>query len=168
MSEITKTSIENFILRKAEINDVGIILGFIKELAEYEKLSHEVMATEELLKISLFENKYAEVIIGEFDKKPVGYCLYFYSFSTFLGKPGIYLEDLYITPLMRGRGFGKTLLSNLAKIAVERNCGRLEWSCLNWNKSAINLYKSMGAVSMDEWTGFRVTGENLLKLAGNN
>lgn len=152
-------------IRNANINDSATILGFIKELAEYENMSNDVVATEELLKQNIFEKKLAEVIIAEFDNKPVGFALFFHNFSTFLGKGGIYLEDLYVQPAMRGKNIGKTLLSSLAKLAVERDCGRLEWSCLNWNEPSIKFYKSQGAIPMDEWTVYRVTGNELNELA---
>lgn len=152
-------------IRNANINDSATILGFIKELAEYENMSNDVVATEELLKQNIFEKKLAEVILAEFDNKPVGFALFFHNFSTFLGKGGIYLEDLYVQPAMRGKNIGKTLLSSLAKLAVERDCGRLEWSCLNWNEPSIKFYKSQGAIPMDEWTVFRVTGNELNELA---
>ena len=152
-------------IRNANINDSATILGFIKELAEYENMSNDVVATEELLKQNIFEKKLAEVILAEFDNKPVGFALFFHNFSTFLGKGGIYLEDLYVQPAMRGKNIGKTLLSSLAKLAVDRDCGRLEWSCLNWNEPSIKFYKSQGAIPMDEWTVFRVTGNELNELA---
>ena len=128
-------------------------------------MSNDVVATEELLKQNIFEKKLAEVIIAEFDNKPVGFALFFHNFSTFLGKGGIYLEDLYVQPAMRGKNIGKTLLSSLAKLAVERDCGRLEWSCLNWNEPSIKFYKSQGAIPMNEWTVYRVTGNELNELA---
>lgn len=152
-------------IRNANINDSATILGFIKELAEYENMSNDVVATEELLKQNIFEKKLAEVIIAEYDNKPVGFALFFHNFSTFLGKGGIYLEDLYVQPAMRGKNIGKTLLSSLAKLAVDRDCGRLEWSCLNWNEPSIKFYKSQGAIPMDEWTVYRVTGKELNELA---
>ncbi len=152
-------------IRNANINDSATILGFIKELAEYENMSNDVVATEELLKQNIFEKKLAEVILAEFDNKPVGFALFFHNFSTFLGKGGIYLEDLYVQPAMRGKNIGKTLLSSLAKLAVERDCGRLEWSCLNWNEPSIKFYKSQGAIPMNEWTVYRVTGNELNELA---
>ncbi|WP_434655296.1 GNAT family N-acetyltransferase [Thermoanaerobacterium thermosaccharolyticum] len=165
MSELIDTKLEKFKLRFAEEKDVPLILSFIKELAEYERLLHEVVATEKLLKESLFERKAAEVIIGEYEDKPVGFALFFHNFSTFLGRPGIYLEDLYIKPEMRGKGLGKIMLSFLAKLAVERNCGRLEWSCLDWNEPSIKFYKQLGAVPMDEWTVYRVHDKALFDLA---
>lgn len=159
------TKINGFKLRLANINDVPLILEFIKELAEYEKMPQEVSATEEILRESLFERKMAEVIIGECENKPVAFALFFHNFSTFVGKPGIYLEDLFVKPEMRGKGIGKTILSFLAKLSVERDCGRLEWACLNWNEPSIRFYKQMGAVPMDEWTIYRVHGDALNKLA---
>jgi len=154
---------------KAEKKDAATILYFIKQLAEYEKLSHEVEATVEQLEKTLFgENSKAECIIGYYENKPVGFAIFFHNYSTFLAKPGIYLEDLFVLPEMRGKGFGKKLLQHLAKLAVERNCGRLEWWVLDWNKPAIDFYKSLGAAPMDEWTVFRVTGDSLNSLANEN
>jgi GNAT superfamily N-acetyltransferase len=145
-------------LRNATIEDIPLILDFIKELAVYEKLIDQVKATEENLKESLFgEQKFAEVIIAEFDGKPAGQALFFYNFSTFLGKPGIYLEDLYVRPAFRGKGLGKTLLLKVIDIAKKRKCGRVEWAVLDWNEPAINFYRSLGAVPMDGWTIFRLT-----------
>lgn len=164
---IIDTRLDGFTVRFAEEKDAPLILEFIKELADYEKLLHEVVATEEILLDSLFKRKIAEVVIGDFHGKPVSFALFFHNFSTFLGRPGIYLEDLYVKPEMRGRGIGKLMLSFLAKLAIERNCGRLEWWCLDWNKSSIEFYKQMGAAPMDEWTTFRVNGEALTQLAGN-
>lgn len=153
-------------LRTATERDVPLILSFIRELAEYERLSHEVVATEQLLRASLFgERPAAEVVIGNYGDEPAGFALFFHNFSTFLGRPGIYLEDLYVTPGLRGRGVGRAMLAYLAKLAKERGCGRLEWSVLYWNEPAIKLYKSIGATPMDDWTVFRVTGEALDGLA---
>lgn len=165
MSKIFQTKKDKFTIRFAEEKDLKLILDFIKELADYEKLLHEVVATEEILRESLFVRKAAEVIIGEYDGEPVGFALFFHNFSTFLGRPGIYLEDLYVKPEMRGKGFGITLLAFLAKLAKERNCGRFEWWCLDWNEPSIKFYKSIGAVPMDEWTVYRVTGQALDDLA---
>ncbi len=159
------TKLDDFKLRFAEINDVSLILEFIRELAVYEEMLHEVVATEEVLIESLFERKMAEVVIGEYKNKPVAFALYFHNFSTFLGRPGIYLEDLYVKPKMRGKGIGKIMISFLAKLALERNCGRLEWWCLDWNEPSIQFYKKLGAVPMDEWTVFRVHDEALDQLA---
>jgi GNAT superfamily N-acetyltransferase len=145
-------------IREATVDDVSLILTFIKELAEYEKLSSSVTADETLLKKTLFgEKKYAEVMIAEYDGKPAGHALYFYNFSTFKGKPGIYLEDIYIRPHLRGKGIGKSLLMHLIKLAKDRDFGRVEWAVLDWNESAISFYKSLGAVPMDGWTIFRLT-----------
>lgn len=153
-------------LRTATERDVPLILSFIKELAEYERLSHEVVATEQLLRASLFgERPAAEVVMGDYGDEPAGFALFFHNFSTFLGRPGIYLEDLYVTPGLRGRGVGRAMLVYLAKLAKERGCGRLEWSVLYWNEPAIKLYKSIGAAPMDDWRVFRVTGEALDGLA---
>lgn len=165
MSNAPITNMDNFIIRLANEKDIPIILGFIRELAEYEKMLDEVVATEELLKDSLFERKTAEVVIGEDNGKPVCFALFFHNFSTFLGRPGIYLEDIYVKPEARGKGFGKTILSYLAKLAIERKCGRLEWACLDWNEPSIRFYKQMGAVPMDDWTVYRVCGDSLANLA---
>jgi GNAT superfamily N-acetyltransferase len=164
---IVDTKLNGFKLRFAERSDVPLILGFIKELADYEKMLHEVVATEEVLAESLFERKMAEVIIGEYENRPVAFALFFHNFSTFLGRPGIYLEDLFVKPEMRGKGMGKIMLSFLARLALERNCGRLEWWCLDWNEQSINFYKQLGAVPMDEWTVYRVHEAALDKLAMN-
>ena len=156
----------NFTIRSATIEDTALILRFIQELADYEKLLHEVVADEFTLKQSLFgDTPHAKVIIGEYNGKPVSFALYFHNFSTFLGRPGIYLEDLYVQPNMRGKGLGKILLGYLATLAIQLNCGRLEWWVLDWNKPAIDFYQSLGAKPMDEWTVNRVSGEDLDKLA---
>jgi len=157
---------QQFSIRSATIDDVPLILAFIKELAEYEKLAHEVVATEAILKETLFGNKaHAETIIGYLNDKPVSFALFFHNFSTFLGRPGLYLEDLFVKPEARGFGIGKQMLNHLAKLAKERNCGRLEWWVLDWNKPAIDFYHRIGAKPMDEWTVFRVTGQSLEDLA---
>ncbi len=153
-------------IRPATEEDVPLILSFIRELAEYERLSHEVSATEDLLRESLFgERRGAEVVIGDHGGEPAGFALFFHNFSTFLGRPGIYLEDLYVKPEFRGKGIGRAMLAYLARVAKERDCGRLEWSVLDWNDPAIELYKSIGAVPMDGWTVYRATGEALDELA---
>lgn len=153
-------------IRNAETTDCSLILEFIKGLAEYEKLSHEVVATPELLRENLFgPQPKAEVLIAEWNDKPAGFALFFHNFSTFLGRPGIYLEDLFVLPELRGHGIGKGLLKRLAQLAVERGCGRLEWSVLDWNKPAIDFYVSIGASPMDEWTVYRLTGERLTGFA---
>lgn len=165
-TEIIATSIDGFHLEFAAEEDVPLILDFIRRLARYEKLSHEVVATEELLKENLFgEHSYAEVVIGYFNQDPVGFALFFHNFSTFLGRPGIYLEDLFVMESWRGNGFGKKILTFLAHLAVERGCGRLEWSVLDWNTPAIEFYNSLGGDSMDDWTVFRLTGNPLDNLA---
>ncbi len=151
--------------RYAAESDSKLILEFIKALAEYEKLSDMVTATEEMLNEWIFEKKKAEIIFALEDGKEVGIALFFYNFSTFLGKAGIYLEDLFVYPEYRGRGYGKFLLAQLAKITVERGCGRLEWACLNWNKPSIDFYLSLKAQQMNEWTTYRLTGETLNNLA---
>lgn len=161
------TNIPGFVIRQATESDVPLILQFIRGLAEYERLAHECVADEATLKKTLFgERKVAEVVIGYDHDTPVCFALFFHNFSTFLGRPGIYLEDLFVNPDQRGKGFGKAMLAYLARLAVERECGRLEWSVLDWNEPAINFYKSLGAKPMDEWTIFRVTGEALTQLAG--
>lgn len=157
--------IEKLNLRMAEKSDVSLILDFIKELAEYEGMLDEVKATEEILEETLFIKKSAEVVIAEYDEKPIGFALFFHNFSTFLGKPGIYLEDLYVRKEARGLGIGKKLLAFLAKLAKERDCGRLEWWCLDWNKPSIEFYKKLGAKPMDEWTVYRVDGQDLEELS---
>ena len=152
-------------IRFATAQDIPIILDFIKKLAEYEKMSDEVVATEELLNEWIFQKQKAEVIFAIEDGKEVGFALFFHNFSTFLGKAGIYLEDLFVLSEYRGRGHGKALLSKLAEIACERGCGRLEWSCLDWNKPSIDFYLSLGASPMEDWTVYRVTGEKLIQLS---
>ena len=152
----------NTAFRFAEEKDVPVILSFIKELAEYEKMLDEVVADESLLREWIFEKQKAEVIFALADGQEVGFALFFYNFSTFLGRAGIYLEDLYVKPEYRGKGLGKGLLKQLAKIAVERGCGRLEWSCLDWNKPSIDFYLSLGAVPMEDWTLYRLTGDTLI------
>ena len=156
-------------IRPASEEDVPLILSFIKELAEYERLSHQVSATEDLLRFHLFgERREAEVVIGQHADEPAGFALFFHNFSTFLGRPGIYLEDLYVKPAFRGNGIGRAMLVYLAGLAKERDCGRLEWSVLDWNEPAIGLYRGIGAVPMDDWTVYRVAGEALQKLAAND
>jgi len=154
-------------VRAASTEDVPLILSFIKELAEYERLSHEVVATEDSLREWLFgERPVAEVVIGEQGKDPAGFALFFHTFSTFLGRPGIYLEDLYVRPEFRRAGIGRALLVHLARLARERGCGRLEWSVLDWNEPAIGFYRGIGASPVSGWTVYRVTGEALEELAG--
>jgi GNAT superfamily N-acetyltransferase len=154
-------------IRDATRDDIPLVLEFIRGLAEYERLAHEVVATEEVLHRTLFgERRVAEVILAFEDERAVGFALFFHSYSTFLARPGIYLEDLFVRPEARGRGIGRALLSRLAAIARERECGRLEWAVLDWNEDAIRFYRSLGARPLDEWTVFRVTGDELHRLAG--
>lgn len=156
---------EKLIFRQAEEADCGLVLEFIRQLAEYEKMLPEVVATEQLLHRALFQDRRAEVIFALEDGVEVGFALYFHNFSTFVGRSGLYLEDLFVKPAYRGKGYGKALLKYLAKIAVERGCGRFEWVCLDWNRPSIDFYRSLGAVPQDEWTIYRLTGEALQKLA---
>lgn len=151
--------------RYAERSDVALILRFIKELAAYEKMLDEVVADETLLEEWIFDKQKAEVIFVLEDTKEVGFALFFHNFSTFLGRAGLYLEDLFVLPEYRGKGYGKALLKQLAAIAVERGCGRLEWWCLDWNKPSIDFYVSLGAKPMSDWTVYRITGDTLLQLA---
>ncbi len=165
MSLPTNSS-SSLIIRQAIIDDCPLILHFIKELADYEKLLHEVVADVATLEETLFGDKqHAEVVIAEYQGQPVGFALFFHNFSTFLGRPGLYLEDLYIQPEMRGKGFGKLLLSYLGGLALDRNCARLEWWVLDWNQPAKDFYQSLGAEPMDDWTVNRVTGTALDNLA---
>ena len=147
--------------RFAAEGDIGTILGFIRGLAEYEHMEDEVVATEALLREWIFEKKKAEVLLAAVDGEDVGFALFFHNFSTFLGRAGIYLEDLFVKPEQRGKGYGGALLRRLAQIAVERGCGRLEWSCLDWNQPSIDFYRGLGAVPMEGWTVYRLTGETL-------
>lgn len=148
--------------------DVPLILTLIRELAEFEKLTHEAVATADDLRLALFgERPHAEVVIAWCDDEPLGFALFFHNFSTFVGKPGIYLEDLYVRPAARGRGVGTALLRWVASLACERGCGRFEWSVLDWNQHAIDFYQKLGARPLSEWTIFRVTGVALQKLGGN-
>ena len=152
--------------RPAVPGDEKLILTFIRALADYEHMSDQVVATSELLREWIFEKKKAEVIFAEAEGKVVGFALFFHNFSTFLGRAGVYLEDLFVLPEERGKGYGKALLKELARIALERGCGRLEWACLDWNKPSIDFYvKKMHAVPMDEWTVYRLTGEILEEAA---
>lgn len=156
---------QNFEIRFANENDTETILNFIKALAEYEKMSNEVVATPEILKEWIFEKKKAEVVFAVENGKEVGFALFFHNFSTFLGRSGLYLEDLFVLPEYRGLGYGKGLLKALAKIAVNRGYGRMDWSCLDWNKPSIDFYLSLGAKPMDEWTVYRLEGETLKNMA---
>lgn len=159
------TSIENLKIRETNEEDCSLILSLIKEMSEYEKLSDQVIATEESLKESIFSNNRAETVILELDGKAIGYALYFYNFSTFIGKSGLYLEDIFIKKEVRGKGIGKEVFKFLAKKAKEEGCKRVEWVCLNWNEPSIKFYKSLGAVSMDDWTIYRLTEKEINKLS---
>ena len=161
-----ETALPDFVLRKATVEDCPLILSFIRELAEYEKLLHEVVASVETLEETLFGGvAYAQSVIGEYKGTAVGYALFFHNFSTFTGRPGIYLEDLYVQPQVRGKGFGKCLLAYLARLATNRGCTRVEWSVLDWNEPSIQFYRSIGAAPMDEWTVQRLDGEALTNFA---
>ena len=154
-----------FEYRFAERKDIPVILHFIKELAEYEKMSDEVVADEKILEEWIFDKQKAEVVFVLDGEKEAGFALFFHNFSTFLGRAGIYLEDLFVLPEYRGQGYGKALLKKLAQIAVERGCGRLEWSCLDWNQPSIDFYLSLNAVPMSDWTVYRLTGDTLKAMA---
>lgn len=154
-----------FNIRKATPEDTPIILGLIRKLAIYEELEHEFVATEASFKENVFDKKHAEVLIASEGTKTVGFALYFFNFSTFVGKPGLYLEDLFVEPEYRGKGYGKKLFIELAKIAREKDCGRMEWSVLDWNEPAITFYKSLKAQPMDDWTVFRLTSNEIDNLA---
>ncbi len=167
-SDIDEIDIEytnELTFRYAEESDLPLILHFIKDLAEYEKMLNEVVATEELLREWLFVKNIAEVFFAVVNEKEVGFALFFHNFSTFLGRGGIYLEDLYVKAEYRGCGYGKAILKRLAQIAVERGCGRLEWACLDWNKPSIEFYLSLGAQPMSDWTVYRITGDTLIDMA---
>lgn len=154
-----------FVIREAISSDINLIFDFICDLADYEKLRHDVTATPEILHESIFVKKQAEVLIAELDGVPVGFALYFHNFSTFKGKACLYLEDIFIKPQYRGKGYGKAIFNRLAQIAVERGCDRFDWAVLDWNEPSINFYKSLGAFPMDEWTVFRLTGDALKSVA---
>lgn len=154
--------------RNAERGDAALLLRFIRALADYEHMLDQVVATEAILIDWLFEKRVAEAFFAMEDGVEVGFALYFHNFSTFLGRGGIYLEDLFVLPEHRGKGYGKAILNRLAQITLERGCGRLEWACLNWNQPSIDFYLSLGAVPMKDWTVYRVTGESLTQLAGES
>jgi GNAT superfamily N-acetyltransferase len=157
------------VIRSATEQDVPVILDLIKQLAEYERLSDKVIATEQQIRDTLFaERPAAEVLLASLEGDTVGFAVFFTNYSTFLAKPGLYLEDLFVKPHARGKGIGKALLARLAKIALERECGRVEWSVLNWNEPSIRFYEALGAVPLSDWTTYRLTGESLAKLAGNS
>ena len=166
MTTLVRYRYDNFSIRPATRKDVPRILALIRELAEYEKLEDECVATEKDLERWLFRKPLAEAVVGEADGDVVGFALFFTSFSTFMGKPGIFLEDLYVIPKARGNGYGKMLLQYLSRLVVERGYGRLEWACLDWNRPSIDFYLSLGAMPMDEWTTYRLTGEALKRQAG--
>lgn len=159
------TKVEGFTIRQATEADVGLVLDFIKALATYEKLPDQVTATEEILHDSLFVRRSAEVVIGEYQGKPVSFALFFHNFSTFQGMPGLYLEDLFVKEDYRGHGFGRIMLSYLAELARQRRCGRFEWICLDWNESALTVYRKLGAIPMSGWTIQRMEGDKLVLLA---
>jgi GNAT superfamily N-acetyltransferase len=160
------TFIQGFEIRPATEADAPVILSFVQQLAGYEKLSHEVVATEASIRETLFGmRRVAEVAIGYLNEKPVGFVLFFHNYSTFLGQPGLYIEDLFVDESYRRRGFGRALLLYVARLAHERQCGRLEWSVLDWNEPAIEFYKKLGALPMSDWTVYRVTGDSLRRLA---
>ena len=163
--QLPNTTMDQFTIRHAQKSDIPQILLFIKELAIYEKMLDDVVATEDLLREWIFEKKKAEVILAEENSEPVGFALFFHNFSTFLGRAGIYLEDLFVKPEHRSKGIGKALLQKLAQITIERGCGRLEWACLDWNRPSIDFYLSLGAAPMDQWTVYRLTGETLRRMA---
>ena len=166
MNDTKQTLDPRIALRFATADDAGLILDFIRQLADFEKMTDEVVTDEDQLRQSLFgERRVAEVVIASYDDEPAGFALFFHNFSTFLGRPGIYLEDLFVIPKLRGHGIGQVLLSYLAEIAVDRGCGRLEWAVLDWNVDAIRFYERLGAKPMDEWTVFRLTGDSLQELA---
>jgi GNAT superfamily N-acetyltransferase len=164
--EVDLSTTSPFKIRPAVEEDAAVILSLIKELAEYEHLSHEVVATEnDIRKTLLGERPFAETLIGEYGGLPISFALFFHNFSTFIGKPGIYLEDLYVQPAHRGKGFGSKMLAHIAALARERDCGRFEWSVLNWNTPAIRTYEKLDATPMKEWILYRLNGEALSRLA---
>ena len=165
MYDMDKFTDKTLSFRKAERTDVPLVLEFIRELADYEHMLNEVVATPELLEKWIFDERKAEVVFAVVEGQEVGFALFFHNFSTFLGRAGIYLEDLYVRPEFRGKGYGKALIRELARIAVERGCGRLEWWCLDWNKPSIDFYLSLGAEPMKDWTVYRIAGQALTDLA---
>jgi len=160
------TTVSNFLIRPAAESDAATIFSLINELADYERLTHEVVATEDDIRKSLFsERPFAEALIGEYEGTPISFALFFYNFSTFIGKPGIYLEDLYVKPEYRSNGFGRRMLVHIARLALKRNCGRFEWSVLDWNTPAIRTYDKLNAKPMKDWILYRLTGQALAELA---
>lgn len=158
------TNMKNLKIREAVEDDIPLILSLIKEIAEYENMSNEVIATEESLRKSIFENNRAEVVLVDLDNKTIGYAVYFYNFSTFIGRNGLYIEDIFIKKEARGKGIGKEIFKFLGRKAKEEGCKRMEWTCLNWNEPSIKFYKSLGAVPMDEWTTYRLTEKGIAEL----
>lgn len=161
---LKQSIMSNLSIRPACEDETGIVLEYIRRIARFEKLEHQVETTEELLYDALFVKKYAEVVLAILDGKPIGFALFFHNFSTFVGRPGLYLEDLYIDEEYRGKGYGKKVFLHLVSLAKERNCGRMEWTALNWNRNAIDFYHSLGAIAMNEWTTFRLTEEGIAEL----
>jgi len=165
MNAAVKPALEDFKIRFADENDAELIFDFIRRLADYEKMLDKVVATKNDIMEVFFERKIAEAIIGEYNGEPVGFVIFFYNFSTFMGRPGIYIEDFYVNPEFRSKGIGTLLIAFIAKLAVERKCGKMEWMVLDWNESSINFYKKIGAVAMDEWETYKLDGIALEKLA---
>lgn len=159
-----REDMDKLVIRNIREDDISVLLGLIKEIAEYEKMSDQVIATEDILRESIFKNNRANALILEVDNKEIGYCIYFYNFSTFIGRGGLYVEDIFIRKEYRGRGFGSEIFKFLAKKAKDEGLKRMEWSCLNWNEPSIKFYKSLGAVPMDEWTVYRLTEDKINKL----
>ena len=165
MVDNIQTRVDDFTIRFAEEKDASVIFGMVKELAEYEKLLDAFEATIELFKESLFGRGVAEALIGEYRGRPVGYAIFFYNFSTFKGRIGIFIEDIYVKPELRGRGLGEAMFSFIAKLAIKRKCWRVEWACLNWNKPSISFYKKLDAVGLDDWKIYRLEGYYLKRAA---
>jgi GNAT superfamily N-acetyltransferase len=165
MKKTVQTRINGFTIRFAEENDAKIVLDMVRELAAYEKLVDNFEATEERFCESLFQHGVAETLIGEYERKPVGYAIFFRNFSSFTGRIGLYIEDIYVKPEMRGKGFGQAMFAYIAKLAVERKCGRLEWSCLDWNKPSIAFYEKMDAKRLEDWTMYKLSGDALQRMA---
>jgi GNAT superfamily N-acetyltransferase len=165
MKRIVETRIKGFTIRFANEDDAEIVFDMVKELAAYEQLTGSLEAREEIFRESLFQRGVAETLIGEYEGKPVGYAIFFHNFSSFMGRIGIFIEDIYVKTEMQGKGFGRAMFAYIAKLAVERKCGRLEWSCLDWNKSSIAFYEKMGARRLDEWSTYRLSGYALERIA---